>query len=223
MKEPVKDIEEIKKDKERLIRYWKDNNIISDEKVIDAFIKIPREEFMDYNFIREAYADYPSPIGYGQTISQPTTIAIMTQALELDKGMKVLEIGTGSGYQAALIAHIIKSGKVITTEIVPGLVKKARNNLFKAGIINVEVVPTDGSLGWPKEKPYDRIIVTAACPRIADTWVDQLKVDGILVAPVGSLYEQEMIKLVKKKNKIETKSLGRFMFVPLKGMYGFSV
>ncbi|RLF35950.1 MAG: protein-L-isoaspartate O-methyltransferase [Thermoplasmata archaeon] len=206
-----------------LINYWKKYELIKDKKVLEAFQKVNREYFVPAHLKQEAYVDAPLPIGYGQTISQPTTIAIMTQALELRKGLefKVLEIGTGSGYQAALIAYIIGKGKVITTEIIPELVDFAKANLRKAKIKNVEVLHVDGSLGYKKEAPYDRIIMTAASPSVPKQLITQLKEQGIFVGPVGT-YHQQMLKirrLGKRKTKID--NLGDFVFVPLRGKKGF--
>ncbi len=206
-----------------LIDYWKKDKIITDRKVLDAFQKVERENFISEHLEKEAYADVPLPIGYGQTISQPTTIALMTEALELKKGLKVLEVGTGSGYQAALIANIIGGkGKVITTEIIPQLAEFARANLKKAKIMNVIVLEKDGSQGHKEEAPYDRIIVTAAAPEVPKHLLEQLKEKGILLAPVGDLYNQEMLKVRKLKNgKTKTENLGDFVFVPLRGSEGF--
>ena len=148
----------------------------------------------------------------------------MTQALELKARQKVLEIGTGSGYQAALIAYIIGSkGKVLTTEIVPELAEFAKANLKKAKIKNVTVMQIDGSLGYEKEAPYDRIMITAASPKVPEHLLKQLKDKGILVVPVGDLYGQEMLRIrkAKGKGKVKSESLGRFAFVPLKGKEGF--
>lgn len=209
-------------DKESLIAYWKNSGLIKDKRLLEAFRKVPREKFIKNGFLEEAYGDYPLPIGEGQTISQPTTVMIMTQALELKPGNKVLEVGAGSGYQAAIISKVIGSkGRLITTEIIPELVKFARANLKKAGIRNVNVVRWDGSKGYEKEAPYDKIIVTAACPSMPLPLVEQLKDNGIIIAPVGSLIGQTMVKGRKKKGLLETESLGRFMFVPLKGKYGY--
>jgi protein-L-isoaspartate(D-aspartate) O-methyltransferase len=148
---------------------------------------------------------------------------LMTQALELKEGQKVLEVGAGSGWQAAIIARIIgKNGKVITTEIIPELAEFAKNNIKKAKIKNVDVINYDGSQGYKKEAPYDRIIITAACPKIPPPIIEQLKTGGILVAPVGSLvFGQDMFKLRKTSSGIQTESLGCFVFVPLKGKYGY--
>jgi len=208
---------------EQLIDYWKKSGTITDERLLKAFKEVPRKVFIKEIHKEEAYGDYPLPIGNGQTISQPTTVMLMTQALELQEGQKVLEVGAGSGWQAALIANIVgKKGKVITTEIIRELAEFAKNNMEKAKIKNVEVLNIDGSQGYKKQAPYDRIIITAACPQIPPPIIEQLKTGGILVAPVGSLaYGQDMIKLTKTSSGVTTKSLGRFVFVPLKGKYGY--
>jgi len=151
--------------KEGLIKSWISSGTIKDRKVIEAFRKIPREEFIEESRREESYGDYPLPIGEGQTISQPTTVAIMTQALELEEGHKVLEVGSGSGYQAAIITEIIGTkGKIISTEIVPELAELAKNNIKKLALKNIEILNYDGSKGYAKEAPYDRILVAAASP-----------------------------------------------------------
>ena len=206
--------------KQSLINYWLNSKTITDKRVINAFKKIPRENFLPKNLKEYAYEDRPLPILKQQTISQPTTIMIMTQALEVKQGNKILEIGAGSGYQSALLSILVgKKGRIFTIEIIPELVKFAKNNLknFK----NVEVIQGDGSKGYKKQSPYDRIIITAACPQIPGSLIEQLKTDGILIVPIGNIYSQKMLKIIKKKNQIITKDLGDFMFVPLKGKYGF--
>ncbi|MBL7100976.1 MAG: protein-L-isoaspartate(D-aspartate) O-methyltransferase [Nanoarchaeota archaeon] len=193
---------------------------IKDEKVLESFSKIPRHLFVPGEMISEAYLNIALPIGYEQTISQPYTIAVMLEALELKKGDKVLEIGTGSGYNAALISHIIgKKGKLFTTEIVPELAEEAKKKIFKLGFRNIKVIVVDGSLGYEKEKPYDKIIITAACREVPAPLIKQLKNNGILVAPVGHRYEQEMLRVKKVGKKLDVKKLGFFVFVPLKGAY----
>lgn len=200
----------IKEPKKKLADYWIRSGTIKDKRIIKAFEAVPREDFITPEYAGEAYGDYPLPIGYGQTISQPTTVMIMTQALEIREGDRVLEVGAGSGYQAAIISKLVGSkGKVITTEIISLLAVLAENNLRKAGIGNVEVVNWDGSSGYEKEAPYDRIIVTAASPQIPEELVRQLKEGGIIVAPVGQLFiGQEMIKAKKVAGKLKTESLG---------------
>ena len=200
-------------DKESLIKYWKENKICSDE-IIKIFKKIKRENFIPKLLKNEAYEDRPLSIGYNATISQPTTIVIMLQALNLKKNDKVLEIGTGSGYNAALIAELIKPGIVYSLEIVKELAKSAQNNIKKANIKNVKIFNKDGSKGLQEYKPYDKIVFTAAAKEIPYNLLDQLKEDGILLAPVGE-YQQKMLKLIKKKEGVEIQSLGDFVFVPL--------
>ncbi len=207
--------------KQSLINYWIKLKTITDKRVINAFKKIPRENFLPKTLKEYAYEDKPLPILKKQTISQPTTIMIMTQALEVKPGNKILEIGSGSGYQSALLSILVgKKGKILTLEIIPELVNFAKNNLKK--FENVEVIQGDGSKGYKKQAPYDRIIITAACPPIPKPLIGQLKINGILVAPIGNIYSQKMLKIIKKKNKIITKDLGDFIFVPLKGKYGFN-
>ena len=204
-----------------MISYWKKNGIIRDEKIIQAFLSTPRHLFVPDEYKEEAYNDYPLPIGYGQTISQPTTVAIMTQALMPVKGNKVLEIGTGSGWQAAILARIVDPGIVYSVEIVPELVERARKNIARLGLKNVCIIHGDGSKGLREYAPFDRIIVTAASPRINDEWIKQLKNNGILIAPVGNLWSQKMLRVTKKNNKIFIEDLGGFLFVPLRGEKGF--
>lgn len=207
---------------EHLIDYWESERIVTNKKIIKAVKAIPRENFIENELLEEAYDDYPLPIPGGQTISQPTTVVIMLEALELEEGQKILEIGTGSGWNAALIAHIVgKKGMVYTTEIVDELIDFAKNNLKKIKLENIKVIHSDGSKGYEKASPYDRIIVTAACPKIPETLIKQLRQDGIIVAPVGSFFGQKMIKGRKKGKSLITEGLGYFNFVPLKGKYGY--
>ena len=208
--------------KQRLIDYWESSRIIKDSKVIESFKKVPRDKFIKKEHFEEAYRDCPLSIGEGQTISQPTTVMLMTQALELKEGNKVLEVGTGSGYQAAIIADIIgEKGKIISTEIVPELARFAEKNIKKLRLKNIKIIHHDGSRGYEKDAPYDKIIITAACPKIPRPLIRQLKENGIIVAPVGDLNEQVMIKARKKGNKLVEENLGQFMFVPLRGKHGY--
>ncbi len=204
-----------------LIKYWIKEEL-ADKKLIAAFKKIPREKFILKEYKKDAYSDIPLPILANQTISQPTTIMMMLKALNVKPGDKVLEIGAGSGYQAALLSCLVgKKGKVYTIEIIPELVKFAKNNLKKSNIKNVKVILEDGSKGLPKYKPYNEIIITAASPEIPKHLIKQLKQDGILVVPVGPLYNQQMFKITKKKNEIKIENLGEFIFVPLRGRFGW--
>ncbi len=208
-------------EKELLVERWLASGEINDKAVISAFQKVRRELFVPEEYKKEAYIDEPLPIPAGQTISQPTTVVLMLDALEVKPGHKVLEIGAGSGYNAALLGVLVgEKGKVITTEIVPELVKFAKANLKKAGIKNVAIIHSDGSRGYAKEAPYDRIICTAAAPKIPDVLVRQLKEGGILLIPVGQMHAQRMIKARKLKGKLETSDLGDYVFVPLTGKFG---
>jgi protein-L-isoaspartate(D-aspartate) O-methyltransferase len=195
--------------------------MISDRRVLDAFRRVKRELFVLPGFKKDAYLDEPLPILAGQTISQPTTVVLMLDAFEVKQGQKVLEIGAGSGYNAALLSVLVgRKGKVVTTEIVPELAEFAKNNLKKAKITNVRVIKSDGSIGYAGEAPYDRIICTAAAQKIPDALVSQLKEGGILLIPVGPMYAQRMIKAGKTRGKLETENLGEYVFVPLTGRFG---
>lgn len=204
--------------KEVILSYWRGK--IS-APVLEAFGAINRENFVLPELKVRAYEDVPLPILREKTISQPSTVLLMTEALELNDGQKVLEIGAGSGYQAALIGCLIDTGKLISTEVVPELVQFARENIAKAGVKNVLVVEQDGSQGYEEEAPYDRIIFTAASPKLPLHLLGQLKENGIMLVPVGDLNSQQMIKLVKKKGQIEQQKLGDFIFSPLIGKFGF--
>ena len=196
--------------KERLIDELIDYGYLRTKEIIEAFRKVPRENFVEKEFIKQAYVNEPLPIREGQTISQPLTVAAMTEALQPRKGHKVLEIGAGSGYQAAILAEVVKPGKIITLERKPRLVEFSRNNIKKCGYQNVSVIHSDGANGWPDEAPYDRIIVTASAREIPDALIAQLKEGGRLVIPVGD----EMI-LVEKNKEIKKTFLGYYAFVPL--------
>lgn len=208
-----------KEQKEALIKYWTDFSIITNNEVIEAFRKVKRENFMTPEYKKYAYVDNAFPTIAGQTISQPTTVMLMTQDLMPEKGNKVLEIGTGSGYQAAILSGIVKPGIVYTTEIITELYEFSKKNL--KNYKNVKVFLGDGSLGLKKYAPYDRIMVTAACSETPVELLKQLKTGGILLAPIGDRYMQVMHRFLKRKDKIEEEILGDFVFVPLKGKFGF--
>ncbi len=210
--------------KKKLAMMWEMNGIITDRNAINSFLAVPREKFILEQYKSEAYSDYPLPIPAGQTISQPTTVMIITQVLELKPGLKVLEVGAGSGYQAAIIANIIGGkGIVYATEIIPELALFAEKNLCSAGIENVEVINWDGSKGYEKEAPYDRILVSAAAPEIPKPLASQLREGGMLVAPVGERFSQQLIRARKIKGKLVRESFGDFVFVPLTGKFGSSL
>ena len=202
---------------------------IVSEKVRRAFEKVPREEFVPENYREYAYVDTPLPIGYDQTISAPHMVAIMTERLELDEGMIVLEVGTGSGYQAAIIAEIIDPesrgiGHVVSIEFIPELAEFARKNLIKTGFYDrVSIIVGDGGLGTFENKMiYDRIIVTAASPRIPKKLLSQLKINGIMVVPIGSRWHQ-ILYIIKKISETEYITIEDIpcVFVPLRGLEGF--
>jgi len=188
---------------------------ISDLRVLEAISKVPREFFVPGGL--DAYTNSPLPIGHEQTISQPYTVAFMAQELALEQGNKVLEIGAGSGYNAAIIGKIIFPGKVYSIEIIPELARTAEHNLARAGITNVEVIEGDGSRGYEILAPYDRLIATAAAARLPEAWKRQLKVGGRLIAPVGNIYGQEMIAVTRHEKGYTIERKGMFAFVPLKG------
>ena len=188
---------------------------IRNERVLAAMSRIPRERFIPPEERHSAYEDRPLPIGLDQTISQPYIIALMTELLELTGKEKVLEIGSGSGYQAAILAEL--SRLVITIERLPALAKEARRVLNSLGYKNIQVHLAEPTLGWPAEAPYDAIIVTAGAPKVPDTLLEQLVIGGRLVVPVGSRYEQELYKITKGRDKNMVQSLGGCRFVPLIG------
>jgi protein-L-isoaspartate(D-aspartate) O-methyltransferase len=182
--------------------------------VLNAMARVPRHLFVPDDVRLFAYDDRPLPIGLGQTISQPYIVAYMTEALELQPGQTVLEIGTGSGYQAAVLAEIVK--QVYTIEIIPDLATRARQALSQAGYRNVEVRSGNGYRGWPERAPFPRIIVTAAPPEIPQALVDQLAVGGIMVVPVGTNY-QEMVIITKTATGVTQKKTIPVRFVPMVG------
>jgi len=190
---------------------------ISDARVLLAMKKVPRHEFVPAEYIDEAYEDRPVPIGYGQTISQPYIVALMTQLLSPERTDKILEIGTGSGYQAAILAEIIDS--VFTIEIVKPLAQSASGRLKKLGYRNVQVLWADGYYGWQEHAPFDGIIVTAAAEHIPPPLIQQLRDGGKMVIPVGHpLLTQNLIIVEKKSGRITTRTIAPVRFVPLTRM-----
>ena len=188
---------------------------IRDKRVLAAMAHIPREKFLPPDQQRLAYEDRPLPIGLDQTISQPFIIALMTEALELTGKEKVLEVGTGSGYQAAILAEL--AWRVVTIERLPALAEAAKRELVSLGYTNIEVHPTEETLGWLKEAPYDAIIVTAAAARVPVDLLAQLAINGRMVIPVGSRYVQELYKITKRRRKNTVQNLGGCRFVSLIG------
>ncbi len=198
---------------EKLIDNLIRSGYLSTDRVIKAMRAVPREIFVPEWEKEHAYLDTPLEIGKGQTISAPHMVAIMCEALDLNEGQKILEIGSGSGYHAAVVSKIIGKGKVYSIERFHSLVKKAEENLNKTGIKNVMIVEGDGSVGLPKYSPYDRIYVTCAAPSIPQPLIDQLKKGGKLLIPVGEVFSR--LILLEKNEKIRKKDLGGCAFVPL--------
>jgi len=191
---------------------------IKNKKVLEAMRKVERHKFVSKDYISAAYEDHPLPIGEGQTISQPYIVALMTEVLDPDGTKKVLEIGTGSGYQAAVLAELVQS--VYTIEIIDVLGKKAEKTLSDLGYKNIKVKTGDGYKGWKEHGPYDAIIVTCAPSHIPQPLKEQLAEGGRMVIPVGERYHQELILLIKEKGIIKQKEIIPVVFVPMFGENG---
>jgi protein-L-isoaspartate(D-aspartate) O-methyltransferase len=192
---------------------------IRDEPVLKAMREVPRHLFVPARYRAIAYDDMPLPIGYDQTISQPLMVAMMTEALRLHGDERVLEIGTGSGYQAAILARLAKV--VFTIERISELAAQARAMLATLGITNVHVLVADGTVGLPEHAPYDAIVVTAGAPHVPLPLADQLHIDGRLVIPVGGRLEQTLVRVTKTSSGLQTEHLGECRFVPLIGEQGW--
>jgi len=215
----------------RLVEKLEREGYIRSEYVKRAMLRVPRELFVPEELRHMAYEDTPLPIGYGQTISAPHIVAMMTELAELEPGMRVLEVGAGSGYHAAVIAEVVapsdmprdRWGHVYTVERVPELAEYARRNLERAGYADrVTVIVGDGSKGYPPAAPYDRIVVTAAAPEIPEPLIDQLKPGGRMVIPVGDRYMQYLYVVDKLPDgRIKMRSVTPCLFVPLIGEHGW--
>ena len=192
---------------------------IKDPKLIAALKKIPRHLFVEEALQNQAYTDHPLPIGEKQTISQPYMVALMTEALLLTGREKVLEIGTGSGYQTAILAEL--SEKVFSVERIRPLAIRARKLLYELGYFNVEIKIFDGTFGWIEESPFDAILVTAGSPDIPETLIDQLTTGGKLVIPVGDVFVQDLFRVTKTEAGVKKEDLGGCRFVKLIGKYGW--
>jgi protein-L-isoaspartate(D-aspartate) O-methyltransferase len=192
---------------------------IKDRRVLDAMGRVPRHFFVDSATVANAYSDMALPIGEGQTISQPYMVAVMTELLELKGTEKVLEIGTGSGYQAAVLAEL--SQEVYTIERIVSLAEKAKKKFQDLSYLNIHIKVDDGTLGWPEESPFDRIIITAGSPEIPTTLIEQLAEGGIIVIPVGDLYSQQLLKYRKSGENPIIEYHTPCVFVPLIGQYGW--
>jgi protein-L-isoaspartate(D-aspartate) O-methyltransferase len=188
---------------------------IADKRVTEAMRRVPREAFVSPEQYEIAYDDRPLGIGFGQTISQPFIVALMVQALELKGDEKILELGAGSGYEAAILAELAQ--RVVTVECIPELAESARQVLDTLGYSNIEVHIAGKTLGWPAAAPYDAIIVSAGAPSVPQVLLEQLAWDGRLVIPVGSRWQQDLLKVTKTKKGNRIENLGGCYFVPLIG------
>jgi protein-L-isoaspartate(D-aspartate) O-methyltransferase len=203
---------------ERLIKKLRENGI-TDEQVLDAFRKVPRHEFVDGAMFKQAYDDNALPIGFGQTISQPTVVALMTQLLKLQRDEKILEIGTGSGFQTAILSQF--SRRVYTIERHKELGDASRKRLRDMGYQNIVFKIGDGTAGWPQHAPFDKIIVTAGAPVVPQTLAEQLADGGIMLIPTGDRQQQELLVYTKQSNVLKCESAGSVVFVPLIGTHGW--
>jgi len=195
---------------------------INDERVLAALARVPRERFVPPDLVPYAYENRPLPIGHGQTISQPLIVAMMTEALALQGDEKVLEIGTGSGYQAAILAELAR--EVVTVERIPELAQRAARLLAELGYDNVRVqLAREDVLGWPEEAPYDAIIVTAAAPSVPRELLEQLAAGGRMAVPVGGRDLQELVVVTKEASGLRQRRLGACRFVPLIGPQAWQV
>jgi len=207
------------KERLRMVQYQVEARGVEDREVLDAMRKIPRHLFIPAEFQDAAYHDRPLPIGSGQTISQPYIVGLMTSLLELKQKNTVLEIGAGSGYQAAILSVLCRT--VVSVERLPEIASKAKDVLQSLGIFNVNVVTGDGTLGYVQGAPYDGIIITAASPDIPVPLIDQLGDGGRLVAPVGSRDLQQLVRIRKKGDQTSRENFGGVVFVPLLGRHGW--
>ena len=210
--------------KERMLRWDLRGRDITDPRVLAVMAEVPREEFIPPSYRSQAYSDGPLPIGNDQTISQPYIVALMTQELRVGEECEVLEIGTGSGYQTAVLSKLVKN--VYTIERFSELADSARNVLSKLGISNVEFYVGDGSSGWPASRLpqagcFDRIMITAGVPEIPEPLVGQLADGGLIVAPVGGRTVQGLVACEKKSDKLKTRAICDVRFVRLIGEHGF--
>lgn len=196
-----------------LLRYL--DHEIADKRVVEAMRRVPREAFVSPEQYHVAYDDRPLGIGFGQTISQPFIVALMVQALELKGREQVLELGTGSGYEAAILAELAQ--KVVTVECMPELAESAKQVLDKLGYSNIEVHVAGKTLGWAEAAPYDAIIVSAGAPTLPEVLLEQVAWNGRLVIPVGSRWQQDLLKVTKLRKGNRTENLGGCYFVPLVG------
>ena len=203
-------------ERERMVEIQIISRGVNDPAVLAAMKTVPRHEFVPDNFVSQAYRDHPLPIGYGQTISQPFIVALMTEALNLKKGDRVLEIGTGSGYQAAILAAL--DTQVYTIEIIPELAQEAKDRLINLGYTNIEVLNADGYFGWEDQAPFDAVIVTAAPDHLPQPLIQQLAEGGRMIIPIGPVGAVQTLWLFESSGgELKAINLGPVSFVPLTG------
>ncbi len=192
---------------------------IRDALLLEAFLRVPRHEFVPAGLWEQAYADGPLPIGHGQTISQPYMVAVMTSLAELKPEHRVLEIGTGSGYQAAILAEIVSA--VYTVERIPEIAERARQTLQRLGYANIHFGVADGTLGWTEAAPFDAIVVTAGAPEIPAPFLDQLALGGLVVVPIEAGHSQVLYRVKRTVKGFDKERGERCTFVPLIGKHGW--
>jgi protein-L-isoaspartate(D-aspartate) O-methyltransferase len=206
-------VADLERARENLLKHL--DREIADKRVVEAMSRVPREAFVSIEQRHVAYDDRPLSIGFGQTISQPFIVALMVEALDLKGPEQVLELGTGSGYEAAILAELAQ--RVVTVECIPELAESARQVLDKLGYSNIEIHIAGKTLGWSEGAPYDAIVVSAGAPTVPEVLLEQLAWGGRLVIPVGSRWQQDLLKVTKMRKGNRTENLGGCYFVPLVG------
>ena len=219
-REDATDVARVEQRRQQMVERQLKDRGIDDPRVLHAMSQVPREEFVHPDLKNSAYDDCPLPIGHGQTISQPFTVAFMCQALRLKDSDKILEIGTGSGYAAAVLSRVCK--EVFTVERIPPLADEAKQRLERLGFRNVHVRTANGTLGWPEEAPFDGIVVTAASAGLPEVYLQQIGEGGQIVIPLGARgFDQSLFHFMRREGELIVDDLGGFVFVPLIGKYGW--
>ncbi|MFO8110060.1 MAG: protein-L-isoaspartate O-methyltransferase [Thermoplasmata archaeon] len=209
------------RDRKKMVKRLKRTGYVKTKKVAEAMETVPRHLFLPEQLSHRAYVDSPLPIGGGQTISAPHMVAMMVEGLDLKAGMKVLEVGGGRGYHAAVISRIVgEEGDVVSMEILPELAERGKRVLDELDYNNVKIVIGDGSEGYEEGGPYHRISVACGAPSIPEPLIKQLNRGGKMLIPIGGEYYQNLIRITKKENKLKKENLGGVLFVPLKGKHG---
>jgi protein-L-isoaspartate(D-aspartate) O-methyltransferase len=216
----MRETQPFEEERHEMIEFQLRRRGIRDERVLEAMYWVPRHEFVPSACVRAAYEDRPLPIGESETISQPYIVAAMSAAARVQPGDRALEVGAGSGYQAAILAYL--GAQVYTVERNPQLADTARERLARLGFASIEVICGDGSEGYPAAAPFQVILVTAAAPAVPQPLLDQLALEGRLVIPVGDLRHQDLLLIYKHANQVTTRMLDPCQFVPLIGKYGWA-